>query len=230
MELIPIGVGGIIGGTQSSNRYVVPNSLIAVCTHCSAKAQFGFGGASSRSGQNWLANSADCISCGKNNNFLITYPADPPKSGQILVEEIFQEYGFSTTNGMSELARLEKKIAERFRSGDFSGVITACNTYIEKFLKIKIVVHNVDVAFENQGDLGKLYNALAKHLGDDPSTSFHASEKQLLTSLIGLSGGLHGVANSSSDRHSAKVEANEASARFMIRVSFAFCNFVSSRA
>jgi hypothetical protein len=122
------------------------------------------------------------------------------------------------------LERVEKAKA-RIEAADYDGAIAICYTIVEQFLKLSLGRRRIPFK-DTEGDIKKLYKALAHSSNLDPSSDAEASLKPLLSGLSTLVTGFYEVANKASDRHAGKYVPAKRHAVLVVNLTFAFCEFL----
>lgn len=225
-RIFALSASGFVGGSQGSNRRRVPAKVTSTCEGCGTEQQFlvpsrmtnfefGF----------CIGFSSKCWKCELHNKFFLLYPLDPPAAGPIEPESSFHVASRNIAIAEREVRRFEDKAYERFNSGDYDGSISLAYTVVEKYLKTLLTWRDIKFS-STEGDIRKLFKALAKDLAIDPKSIDGMAEKQFGSSCIALIGGLYELANKASDRHDALFPAARETAELALKTSFAFCEFL----
>ncbi|WP_138923830.1 abortive infection family protein [Sulfitobacter sp. BSw21498] len=137
-------------------------------------------------------------------------------------------FGNSPTKLLLTHPILEERVTKaraRIESNDFDGAITICYTVIEGFLKLSLEKQGVEFK-DTEGDIKKLYKALAIASNMDQSSTTEDSLRPLLNGLSTLVTGFYEIANKSGDRHVARHKPVRRHAVLVVNLTFAFCDFL----
>ena len=99
---------------------------------------------------------------------------------------------------LSHVSIIWSKALDR-RNTDPEGAITMARTLVETVCKC--ILDNLEVTYENDGDLPKLYHKTANALSLAPSQHTEKVFKQMLGGCISIVNGLSSIRNSLSDAH-----------------------------
>ena len=124
---------------------------------------------------------------------------------------------------LQNLQKADRKLEE----GDFSGAITNARSLVET------VLLEIERRFENNppefnGDLGKLFGRVQKHLELDPGRKDIADTvRQLAAGLMSVVSGLAGLRNKASDAHGSTFNPGVHHARLAVNAAKTICDFIA---
>lgn len=145
------------------------------------------------------------------------------KSGSTVETNFIDSQGnLSTALIIQNLEKADKKLTE----GDFSGAITNARSLIETVL-LEIERSFETVHSEFNGDLGKLFSRVQKHLELDPGRKdIEDTVRQLVSGLISIVSGLAGLRNKASDAHGSTFNPGIHHARLAVNAAKTICDFI----
>ena len=119
-----------------------------------------------------------------------------------------------------------QKADRKLQEGDYSGAITNARSLIETVL-LEVEKHFDKNPAEFNGDLGKLFGRVQKHLELDPGRKdINDTIRQLASGLMSVVLGLAGLRNKASDAHGSDFSPGVHHARLAVNSAKTICDFI----
>ncbi|NRP11508.1 hypothetical protein XMM379_002583 [Aliiroseovarius sp. xm-m-379] len=110
-------------------------------------------------------------------------------------------------------------------TGDYSGAISICYTFLETFVKLALKEESVEFN-ANEGDLKKLFRLLLTSRGMNVVSDTSDPLKPILSGISSMITGFYEVSNKASDRHAAKLKPAQHHAQFVVSLTYSTCEFL----
>jgi Abortive infection C-terminus len=142
--------------------------------------------------------------------------------GQIIVDVKLEPSHLSHAFIMEQIEKCRTKTSQ----GDYDGAITNARSLVEAVLAA--IEKEFDISPPDyDGDLGKLYKRVQKHLNLSPENpKISNSLKQTLTGFTSIICGLSGLSNKMGDRHVREYKPAAHHAVLVVNAAMTFSNFI----